>query len=268
MLNNFLWWFCYSKVRLTVRKSLRLLCWLNESVLHLVDFLPLAECHHHRLCGAAVHHAWGEGMLNDFQSVTMSIYDLIFTLQLCIAWTYFVSNRPVCSFFLPSHHKSPLKKKKNVCILAGPAPQGGDPQHAAALAPDLLVAGVTALVPAPTPPDRWVPCLLSTCVLLDSLSDQLEFLIPRPPGLNTNKIICIVANTNMCLHVESRSLYFSPFFCVQMWVSYFFVKSILKHRFCVYVVSSWVGAPLRSTDVSSKVWLLFNLYWIFRHFQK
>lgn len=104
------------------------------------------------------------------------------------------------------------KKKKNVCILAGPAPQGGDPQHAAALAPDLLVAGVTALVPAPTPPDRWVPCLLSTCVLLDSLSDQLEFLIPRPPGLNTNKIICIVANTNMCLHVESRSLFFPPFF--------------------------------------------------------
>lgn len=160
-----------------------------------------------------------------------------------------------------------LFKKKKVCIPAGPAPQGGDPQHAAALAPDLLVAGVTALVPAPTPPDRWVPCLLRPCVLLDSLSDQLEFLIPRPPGLNTNKIICIVANTNMCLHVESGSLFFF-FLCKCEFLFIFCVKLILKHWFCVYVVSSWVGAPLRSTDVSFKVWLLFNLYWIFRHFQK
>lgn len=37
---------------------------------------------------------------------------------------------------------------------SGPARQGGGPQSAAALAPDLLVVDVTALVPAPTPPDR------------------------------------------------------------------------------------------------------------------
>ena len=39
-------------------------------------------------------------------------------------------------------------------VLSGPAPRGGDPQHAVALAPDLLVAGVTVLVPALTLPDR------------------------------------------------------------------------------------------------------------------
>lgn len=53
------------------------------------------------------------------------------------------------------------------------------------------------------------------CVLLDSPSDQLEFLIPRPPRLNTNQTICIVANTNRCLQVESGSLLFCLFF-VQM----------------------------------------------------
>lgn len=38
--------------------------------------------------------------------------------------------------------------------LAGPVLQEGDPQHAAALAPDLPAADVTALVPAPTLLDR------------------------------------------------------------------------------------------------------------------
>lgn len=54
-----------------------------------------------------------------------------------------------------------------IVVLAGPAPRGGGPQHAVALAPDLLVAGVTALVPALTPPDRDVSCLLIQSDLLD-----------------------------------------------------------------------------------------------------
>lgn len=53
-------------------------------------------------------------------------------------------------------------------FLAGLAPRGGGPQYAAALAPDLLVAGVTALVPALTPPDRQVFCLLIPSDLLDT----------------------------------------------------------------------------------------------------
>ena len=58
-------------------------------------------------------------------------------------------------FILPSFKPRVLSLR----ILAGPAPHGEGPQHAAALAPDLLVAGVTVLVPALTPPDRWVSCL-------------------------------------------------------------------------------------------------------------
>lgn len=115
MLNNFLWWFCYSKVRLTVRKSLRLLCWLNESVLHLVDFLPLAECHHHRLCGAAVHHAWGEGMLNDFQSVTVYLrFDFYTTAVYCVNVFCFKPPSLLILFAFPP--QEPFKKKKKMFV--------------------------------------------------------------------------------------------------------------------------------------------------------
>lgn len=55
-----------------------------------------------------------------------------------------VSDYEICSTLLP------------FCVPLGPVLQGGGPQCAAALAPDLQVAGVTALVPAQTPPDRRV----------------------------------------------------------------------------------------------------------------
>lgn len=75
--------------------------------------------------------------------------------------------------FLLSNHK---------CFLVGPAPPGDGPQHAAALAPDLLVAGVTALVPAPTLPDRRDK--------LDSPTPgHLEYPLTRTYGLIRNKII-------------------------------------------------------------------------------
>lgn len=88
---------------------------------------------------------------------------------------FFGSDCYVSLFFLPTRVYIFF-----FCDLVGPAPRGGGPQHAAALAPDLLVAGATALVPALTPPDRRVCCLLIPSDLLDSLTpDQLEFLISQ-----------------------------------------------------------------------------------------
>lgn len=55
------------------KKSVRLLFWPNESALHRVAHLPLAECPPHHLCGVAAHHAWGEGTFKDLNSVVMSI---------------------------------------------------------------------------------------------------------------------------------------------------------------------------------------------------
>lgn len=72
--------------------------------------------------------------------------------------TSFRSNFQKCVLLLnDSDHPFTTKFKVwgwALYVLSGPAPQGGDPQHAGALALDLLVAGATALVPAPTPPDR------------------------------------------------------------------------------------------------------------------
>lgn len=85
-----------------------------------------------------------------------------------------------------------------IYLFAGPAPQGGDRQHAAALAPDLPVAGVTALVPAPTPLDRRVFILYAISHGAESASflDSSVFMWAQQ-----NSLICIVANMDISLIV-------------------------------------------------------------------
>lgn len=72
-------------------------------------------------------------------------------------------------------------------ILKDPAHQGGALLSAAALAPGLQVADVTALVPAPILPDR---------LGLSPSNSAGVFCLPRLSGCLRNTILCFVANLN------------------------------------------------------------------------
>lgn len=139
-----------------------------------------------------------------------------------------------------------------IYVFAGPAPQGGDRQHAAALAPDLPVVGVTALVPAPTPLDRWVFVLYAISHGAESASflDSSVFMWAQQ-----NSLICIVANMDISLIVLFVQHFFSMF-CISL-----FWKA---RPVCVFL--GWACSAYRSTSL--RACLLFTLSWIFRHFEK
>lgn len=174
---NILWFLFCSQVRLMGRRSLLQLFLPSVFALPLVDFLRPVECLRHRLCGAEAPRAWGEGML----------------IKGCVLFKVFLLSQAVWTLH-------PSRIFPYFCV-TGLDLRGGGPQHGAVPAPDHPVAGVTALVPAPTPPDR--PVFSPETVFFVSILYLIRCSSWFPSLLDSDTDIWIVANMNISLHVES-----------------------------------------------------------------